>query len=131
MVKEKINQMPAVISLWELLARRLVLDTWCAQDEPVPDLIPLLVLPHSRAHQTGWQGPESLSQGNRIVQVKPVHQPLALIFSLLNARPPTWISTSKAVVLVLLRRQLTGENTPFLGCGDGSSQAHLDGNMQF
>lgn len=55
----------------------------------------------------------------------------ALIFSLFSARPPTWTSTSKDVVLVLLRRQLTGENISFLGCVGGSSQAHLDGNVQF
>lgn len=54
-------------------------------------------------------------------------------FNLLSAgcQTPTWISTSKDGVLVLLRRQLTGENTSFLGCVGGSSQAHLDGNVQF
>lgn len=60
MVEEKINQMTAGISLWELLARRPMLDTWCAQHELVPDLIPLLVLARSTAHQRGWQGPDSL-----------------------------------------------------------------------
>lgn len=91
-------------------------------------------------HSMSWCNPWSLSlccppermAGNRFPgEIKPVHQPPALIFSLLNARPPTWISMPKDVVLVLLRRQLTAENTSFLGCVGGSSQAHLDGNVQF
>lgn len=131
MVKAKIHQVRAVISLWEIFARRAMLDTWCAHYELLPDLIPLLVLPQSTAHQRGWQGPESLFQSTRTGEIKPVHQPPALIFSLFSARPPTWTSTSKDVVLVLLRRQLTGENISFLGCVGGSSQAHLDGNVQF
>lgn len=37
--------MTAVFSLWELLARRPMLEIWCAQHEPVLPLIPDLVLP--------------------------------------------------------------------------------------
>lgn len=98
MDKEKINHMKAVISPCELLARRTVLDAWCVWYWAGASSAHLCC-PSETTTWTGFLVPEEQNWWNRAYS-----QSLPLIFSLLNDRHLTWISMSKDIVLVLLRR---------------------------
>lgn len=90
--------MKAVISPCELLARRTVLDAWCVWYWAGASSAHLCC-PSETTTGTGFLVPEEQNWWNRACS-----QSLPLIFSLLNDRHLTWISMSKDIVLVLLRR---------------------------